>query len=314
LESKCRRYVIDLTEEQYLKKGIENVRDGGKKIGPMGKSYGVKTKNMAYMVVTHRYPNAVDLNCLQETGYKKKYPELINTLKVSEVLDGFDEKKHASIQKIEFHTGQHLKVEDVHLEKEITAYWKSRYIEFDPNESLDKPIELVQKLSDELFQKSDYFLVKTLVLASNQTNKKLVEESFFKHIEYKFGSTPDRKVFDQTIRIRNLEHARLSGGHQKIDSLMGDLDEQFLELKAIQEKILKTQDEFNDMQKVIRMKNILPSSEFVKRQYRRQIEEADFKFDLPQPPWEQQGKTMKEWESDQIDEHSEMSKYFEYLF
>jgi hypothetical protein len=141
-----------------------------------------------------------------------------------------------------------------------------------------------------------------------------VEESFFKHIEYKFGSTPDRKVFDQTIRIRNLDHARLSGGHQKIDSLMGDLDEQFLELKAIQEKILKTQDEFNDMQKVIRMKNILPSSEFVKRQYRRQIEEADFKFDLPQPPWEQQGKTMKEWESDQIDEHSEMSKYFEYLF
>ena len=309
LESECRKYVIDLTEEQYLKKGIENVRDGGKKIGPMGKSYGVKTKNMAYMVVTHRYPNAVDLNHLQQTGYKKKYPELINTLKASEELDGFDEKKHASIQKIEFHTGQHLKVEDVHLEKEITAYWKSRYIEFDPNESLDKPIELVQKLSDELFQKSDYFLVKTLVLASNQTNKKLVEESFFKHIEYKFGSTPDRKVFDQTIRIRNLEHARLSGDFKNIDSLTGELDEQFLELKALQEKILKTQDEFNDMQKVISMKNILPSSEFIKRQYRRQMF-ADFKFDLPPSPWEQQGKTREEWEKDCMNGHTEMLKYF----
>ena len=95
---------------------------------------------------------------------------------------------------------------------------------------------------------------------------------------------------------------------------MGDLDEQFLELKAIQEKILKTQDEFNYMQEMMRMKNILPSSEFIKRQYRRQIFEEEFKFlDLPQPPWEKQGLTMEEWESDQINEHSEMSKYTKYL-
>ena len=296
LQSKCGEYVIDLTEEQYLKEGIKNVRDGGKKKGAMGNSYGKKTRNMAYVVATHRDKSALEFPLLKTTGYTKKYPELIQTIKSGRDVEAFDEKKHARIYKIKFHT-EHLNSEgQLHLEKEMSEYWKSSYIEFDPNESLDKPIELIQKLSDELFQKSDYFLLKTLVLTSNQTNKKLVEQSFFTHIEHKFGSIPERKVFDQTIRIRNLDHARLSGDHQKINSLMGDLDEQFLELKAIQEKILKTQDEFNYMQEMMRMKNILPSSEFIKRQYRRQIFEEEFKFlDLPQPPWEKQGLTMEEW-------------------
>ena len=310
LQSKCGKYLIDLTEEQYLKAGIKNVRAGGWKEGTVGvQSLQKKSRNMAYILATHRYPDAIVFRKLPRTGYVQKYPELLKKLKASEILDGFDEKKHASIHSIQFHTGQHLKVEDVHLEKEITAYWKSRYIEFDPNEPLDKPIELIQKASDELFKKSDYFLLKTLVLISNQTNQKLVEESFFKRIEYKFGSIPERKVFDQTIRIRNVDHARLSGDFKKMESLTVDLDEQFEELKAIQEKILKTQDEFNERQKVIGMKNILPSSEFIKRQYRRQMF-ADFKFDLPPSPWEQQGKTKDEWVEDSLDERAEMMKYF----
>ena len=55
------KYVIDLTEEQYLIAGIKNVRDGGKKCGGMGHSYGMKTRNMAFLVASHRYPNVVDL-------------------------------------------------------------------------------------------------------------------------------------------------------------------------------------------------------------------------------------------------------------
>ena len=61
LESKCRNYVIDLTEEQYLKVGIKNIREGGSLVQQMGHSYGVKTRNMAYIVATNLFPTAVNL-------------------------------------------------------------------------------------------------------------------------------------------------------------------------------------------------------------------------------------------------------------
>ena len=81
LESKCRKYVIDLTEEQYLNVGIENVRDGGVKKSPLGgASYGLKTRNMAFIVATHRYPDAVDFPSIQTTGYVKKYSEISDHL------------------------------------------------------------------------------------------------------------------------------------------------------------------------------------------------------------------------------------------
>ena len=72
LQSKCGNYVIDLTEEQYLKVGIHNIRDGGKKHGAMGFSYSIKTRNIAYLVATNQSPNSINLWDIDYSGYIKQ--------------------------------------------------------------------------------------------------------------------------------------------------------------------------------------------------------------------------------------------------
>ncbi len=71
LESKCRNYVIDLTEEQYLNEGITNIRDKGKITKSMGHSYGSKTKYMAYIIATKNSPNAVRIEDIKSSSYVK---------------------------------------------------------------------------------------------------------------------------------------------------------------------------------------------------------------------------------------------------
>ncbi len=71
LESKCRNYVIDLTEEQYLNEGIINIRDNGQLTQSMGHSYGNKTKYMAYIIATRNYPYAVNLRDIKLSSYIK---------------------------------------------------------------------------------------------------------------------------------------------------------------------------------------------------------------------------------------------------
>ena len=71
LESKCRNYVIDLTEEQYLNEGITNIRDNGQITKSMGHSYGIKTKYMAYIIATKRSPDAVFFNDIKSSSYIK---------------------------------------------------------------------------------------------------------------------------------------------------------------------------------------------------------------------------------------------------
>ena len=41
--------VIDLTQEQYIVNNVYNCREGGKKIKPCGLSWGVKTRNIAFI-------------------------------------------------------------------------------------------------------------------------------------------------------------------------------------------------------------------------------------------------------------------------
>ena len=69
LESKCRNYVIDLTEEQYLIEGITNIRDNGQITKSMGHSYGIKTKYMAYIIATKKSPDAVFINDIKSSSY-----------------------------------------------------------------------------------------------------------------------------------------------------------------------------------------------------------------------------------------------------
>ena len=71
LESKCRNYVIDLTEEQYLIEGITNIRDNGQITKSMGHSYGNKTKYMAYIIATKNAPDYVNINDIKSISYIK---------------------------------------------------------------------------------------------------------------------------------------------------------------------------------------------------------------------------------------------------
>ena len=71
LESKCRNYVIDLTEEQYLNEGIKNIRDKGQLTKSMGHSYGNKTKYMAYIIATKNSPDAVNIKDIKSSSYIK---------------------------------------------------------------------------------------------------------------------------------------------------------------------------------------------------------------------------------------------------
>ena len=64
-----------------------------------------------------------------------------------------------------------MRNEDYHLEKELTHYWKNKFVDFDPKESLLNPIKLIEKKSDDMFNKSDYFVIKKLVLSSSQTDQ-----------------------------------------------------------------------------------------------------------------------------------------------
>ena len=71
LESKCRNYVIDLTEEQYLNEGIINIRDKGRITKSMGHSYGNKTKCMAYIIATKNSSDAVNIKDIKSISYIK---------------------------------------------------------------------------------------------------------------------------------------------------------------------------------------------------------------------------------------------------
>ncbi len=69
LESKCRNYVIDLTEEQYLNEGIFNIRNNGQITKSMGHAYGNKTKYMAYLIATENLPDAVNFKEIKSSSY-----------------------------------------------------------------------------------------------------------------------------------------------------------------------------------------------------------------------------------------------------
>ncbi len=62
---------IDLTEEQYVLNDIHNCREGGYKRAPLGLSYSVKTRNMAFTILNDLCGAPVDINVISATGYEK---------------------------------------------------------------------------------------------------------------------------------------------------------------------------------------------------------------------------------------------------
>ena len=63
--------VIDLTEEQYILNDIHNCREGGYKRGPLGLSYSVKTRNMAFTILNDLCGDPIDINIISVTNYQK---------------------------------------------------------------------------------------------------------------------------------------------------------------------------------------------------------------------------------------------------
>ncbi len=63
--------IIDLTEEQYIINGIDNCRVGGYKREPLGLSYSVKTRNMAFTVLNDLCGNPIDINNINVSNYHK---------------------------------------------------------------------------------------------------------------------------------------------------------------------------------------------------------------------------------------------------
>ena len=231
---------------------------------------------MSFIVATHRYPEVVDLSALQHTGYTKKYSEITDALNSKELLDGFDEKRHARIHTIKFHTGQHIRSGDVHREKEITAFWEGRYIDFDPKESLENPIRLVEKESDKVFQKSDYFVLKKLVLTSNQTNTKILQDEFKRTITYNFD-LKEEKQFEQTIRVINSDHSLVSGRYKDAHSSLIDIEECRREIEEVNEKYRIAYEGFYKNQGEIFKNNLLVTRNFKNSLHGETF--ADWKFD-----------------------------------
>ena len=74
LESKCRNYVIDLCEEQYLKVSIENIRENGEKRPNTfpTQSIAKKSRNIAFFIASHRYPDSIEFEKIDTFKYWEK--------------------------------------------------------------------------------------------------------------------------------------------------------------------------------------------------------------------------------------------------
>ena len=63
--------IVDLTEEQFLKNNILNCRSNGYRREPLGLSYSVKTRNLAFTILNDLCGAPVDINLISVSGYNK---------------------------------------------------------------------------------------------------------------------------------------------------------------------------------------------------------------------------------------------------
>tara|TARA_Y100001970_G_scaffold294164_1_gene447838 strand:+ start:16532 stop:17173 length:642 start_codon:yes stop_codon:yes gene_type:complete len=63
--------IIDLTEEQFSINKIPNCRLDGYRSKPLGLSYSVKTRNMAFTVLNDLCGSPIDINVISVSGYNK---------------------------------------------------------------------------------------------------------------------------------------------------------------------------------------------------------------------------------------------------
>ncbi len=172
------------------------------------------------------------------------------------------------VKSIDFHKDHHMNQGGVFLlEKEMKHYWKEQKIDLNWNKnkpilSLENAIRLIEKISNTLAAKSDYFLVKDVRLTSDETHKKLIKDSFKRTIKTRFGGgrRDQVKTFKQEIQIINSARSRtkpklqfLEDYHNKIQTLNKSGMELYLELggeynpdlQHIHKQILEQKKSFN---------------------------------------------------------------------
>ena len=152
-----------------------------------------------------------------------------------------------------------MRNEDYHLEKELTHYWKSvqRFIDFDPKESLLNPIKLIEKKSDEMFNKSDYFVIEKLVLSSSQTDQKEITDVFIRTISHQIGHEPLEFKFDQTIKVKNGIHSKNSRSDHEVISHLEVIEDCYDEIDLLSKKLSETFDKLDANLKERNERNLL---------------------------------------------------------
>lgn len=311
LESKCRKHVIDLTEEQYLKRGIKDIRKGGKKNYPMGNSYGKKTKNMAFLVATHIVPDAVELTAIQNTGYTTKNPKIIQNLQSKVEFEAFDPKIHANVRSVKFHIFKNESQMgwDGHLVSEITKFWseKNSFIRFDHNDSLKNPIKLVEKISNAKVGKENFFHVEELVLESNRTKVKITEETFSDTIFSNDKGTYQSKNLDQKVRIYNLEQSFGKRLHSEMDDYWVEMNEAIEGIVLLQQKFLDAHIGFYQLFDEVNHRNRKCSADRIKDQFDRMeyrsrnlglgVKSTNEKERVIKRPWVEEGISFEDWKN-----------------
>ena len=319
LQSKCGQHVIDLTQEQYLLRGITDVRKDGKKIGAMRGSYGIKTRNIAYVVANHLAPESVDVERIQVTGYAKQYPDLVKTIESKYEDAAMNEKTHARVKEVKFHWDHTIDktYQDSYLINEVSKYWKDTFIKFDPNKSLEIPKKFIEDNSNKLLKKDNHFFIEKLILESNQTKKVKIEDYFFETIYLKVGNDTQKRVLNQRITVYNKDRKEGSRvvDFNKMGSHYMEMNETFEQIVELQQKFIDQCAAFNDMFKEMQLKNLKSVTQQTKDLYKNQ-QFKDFNFgNLNNPPWESKGHidpekgsvgAIEEWEKESFDNRKAM--------
>tara|TARA_Y200000002_G_scaffold377854_1_gene384176 strand:+ start:908 stop:1549 length:642 start_codon:yes stop_codon:yes gene_type:complete len=138
------------------------------------------------------------------------------------------------IKSINFYWDHHLNnLGLLHLEKELSHYWKDNKVDLNwdkhkPHLSIENLVKFIEKTSNMLVDKIDYFLIKEIHLTSNETHKKLVKETLKRTIALTVGGgrATEYKTYKQQIHIINSDKSRtqkrlnfLENHHNKIQDL-----------------------------------------------------------------------------------------------
>ena len=106
---------------------------------------------------------------------------------------------------------------------------------------LQNPIKLIEKKSDEMFNKSDYFVIKKLVLSSNQTDQLELTDVFIRTISHQIGHAPLEYKFDQTIKVKNgHSFIKIPGVISELISNLAVIDDCYEEIDLLSKKLSDT--------------------------------------------------------------------------